>query len=78
MDKLISAMQSRIKHIHLIGVGGVGMGGIAEVLLNLGYQISGTDLRENALIQPAFQPVVLLEYVVLLLRLIQDFLDQLP
>ena len=51
MDKLISAMQSRIKHIHLIGVGGVGMGGIAEVLLNLGNQVSGTDLRENALIR---------------------------
>ena len=51
MDKLVSAMQSRIKHIHLIGVGGVGMGGIAEVLLNLGYQVSGTDLRENALIR---------------------------
>ena len=51
MDKLVSAMQSRIKHIQLIGVGGVGMGGIAEVLLNLGYQVSGTDLRENALIR---------------------------
>ncbi len=51
MDKLISAMQSRIKHIHFIGIGGVGMGGIAEVLLNLGYQVSGSDLRENALIQ---------------------------
>ena len=51
MDKLVSAMQSRIKHINLIGVGGVGMGGIAEVLLNLGYQVSGTDLRENALIR---------------------------
>ena len=50
MDKLTSAMQSRIKHIHLIGIGGVGMGGIAEVLLNLGYQVSGSDLRENALI----------------------------
>jgi UDP-N-acetylmuramate--alanine ligase len=50
MDKLISAMQSRIKHIHFIGIGGVGMGGIAEVLLNLGYQVSGSDLRENALI----------------------------
>ncbi|MFW5451158.1 MAG: UDP-N-acetylmuramate--L-alanine ligase [Methylophagaceae bacterium] len=51
MDKLISVMQSRIKHIHFIGIGGVGMGGIAEVLLNLGYQVSGSDLRENALIQ---------------------------
>jgi UDP-N-acetylmuramate--alanine ligase len=50
MDKLISAMQSWIKHIHFIGIGGVGMGGIAEVLLNLGYQVSGSDLRENGLI----------------------------
>lgn len=51
MDRLTSAMQSRIRHIHFIGIGGVGMGGIAEVLLNLGYEVSGTDLRENALIQ---------------------------
>ncbi|RKZ97097.1 MAG: UDP-N-acetylmuramate--L-alanine ligase [Gammaproteobacteria bacterium] len=51
MDKLTSAMQSRVKRIHFIGIGGVGMGGIAEVLLNLGYQVSGSDLRENALTQ---------------------------
>ncbi|MFW5426609.1 MAG: UDP-N-acetylmuramate--L-alanine ligase [Methylophagaceae bacterium] len=51
MDKLTSAMQSRVKHIHFIGIGGVGMGGIAEVLLNLGYQISGSDLQENTLIE---------------------------
>lgn len=51
MDKLISAMQSHVKHIHFIGIGGVGMGGIAEVLLNLGYQVSGSDLQENTLIQ---------------------------
>lgn len=51
MDKLTSAMQSRVKHIHFIGIGGVGMGGIAEVLLNLGYQISGSDLQQNALIE---------------------------
>lgn len=50
MAKLTSAMQSRVKHIHFIGIGGVGMGGIAEVLLNLGYQVSGSDLAENALI----------------------------
>ena len=50
MDKLTSAMQSRVKHIHFIGIGGVGMGGIAEVLLNLGYQVSGSDLANNALI----------------------------
>ena len=50
MHKLTSAMQSRVKHIHLIGIGGVGMGGIAEVLINLGYQVSGSDLTENTLI----------------------------
>ncbi|PHS71042.1 MAG: UDP-N-acetylmuramate--L-alanine ligase [Methylophaga sp.] len=51
MDRLTSAMQSRVKHIHFIGIGGVGMGGIAEVLLNLGYQVTGSDLAENALIR---------------------------
>ncbi|MCK5867630.1 MAG: hypothetical protein KAG14_04455, partial [Mycoplasmataceae bacterium] len=51
MDKLTSAMKSRVKHIHFIGIGGVGMGGIAEVLLNLGYQVSGSDLANNALIE---------------------------
>lgn len=51
MAKLTSAMQSRVKHIHFIGIGGVGMGGIAEVLLNLGYQVSGSDLQENSLIK---------------------------
>ncbi len=39
---------SRIRRIHFIGIGGTGMSGIAEVLLNLGYQISGSDLGENA------------------------------
>ncbi|MCG8434492.1 MAG: UDP-N-acetylmuramate--L-alanine ligase [Gammaproteobacteria bacterium] len=38
----------RIKRIHMVGIGGVGMSGIAEVLLNLGYRVSGSDLRENA------------------------------
>lgn len=51
MSKLTSAMQSRVKHIHFIGIGGVGMGGIAEVLLNLGYQVTGSDLAENSLIK---------------------------
>lgn len=39
----------RIKHIHFVGIGGVGMGGIAEVLLSQGYRVSGSDLSENAL-----------------------------
>lgn len=37
----------RIKRIHFIGIGGAGMSGIAEVLLNLGYQVSGSDLRQS-------------------------------
>ncbi|HUG04708.1 MAG TPA: UDP-N-acetylmuramate--L-alanine ligase [Steroidobacteraceae bacterium] len=38
----------RIGLIHLIGIGGAGMGGIAEVLVNLGYRVQGSDLRANA------------------------------
>ena len=32
-------------HIHFVGIGGIGMSGIAELLLNLGYTISGSDLK---------------------------------
>ena len=39
----------RIERIHFIGIGGAGMGGIAEVLVNLGYKVSGSDLQENAM-----------------------------
>ncbi|HKJ07712.1 MAG TPA: UDP-N-acetylmuramate--L-alanine ligase [Gammaproteobacteria bacterium] len=38
----------RIHRVHFVGIGGAGMGGIAEVMLNLGYQVSGSDLKENA------------------------------
>ena len=41
-------MKHAIKHIHFVGVGGSGMSGIAEVLFNLGYQISGSDLADSA------------------------------
>ena len=41
----------RIRCIHFVGIGGVGMGGIAEVMLNLGYTISGSDISENAVTQ---------------------------
>jgi UDP-N-acetylmuramate--alanine ligase len=41
-------MKHVVKHLHFIGVGGVGMSGIAEVLLNLGYHISGSDLGTSA------------------------------
>ncbi|MGQ0502529.1 MAG: UDP-N-acetylmuramate--L-alanine ligase [Panacagrimonas sp.] len=38
----------RVRRIHMLGIGGSGMAGIAEVLINLGYTVSGTDLRESA------------------------------
>lgn len=38
----------RIQCIHFVGIGGVGMGGIAEVLINLGYDVTGSDIHENA------------------------------
>ncbi|GIU03516.1 UDP-N-acetylmuramate--L-alanine ligase [Shewanella morhuae] len=38
----------RIKRIHFVGIGGAGMGGIAEVLVNEGYQVSGSDIAQNA------------------------------
>ena len=44
-------MKHAIKHIHFVGVGGVGMSGIAEILLNLGYTISGSDLADSATLQ---------------------------
>ncbi|TET92218.1 MAG: UDP-N-acetylmuramate--L-alanine ligase [Desulfobacteraceae bacterium] len=40
-------MFGKVKHIHLVGIGGIGMSGIAELLLNLGYFISGSDLRKT-------------------------------
>ncbi len=40
-----------IKNIHLIGIGGAGMSGIAEILINLDYEISGSDLLETPITQ---------------------------
>jgi UDP-N-acetylmuramate--alanine ligase len=40
-------MKHKVRHIHFIGVGGSGMSGIAEVMLNLGYRVSGSDLAES-------------------------------
>jgi UDP-N-acetylmuramate--alanine ligase len=39
--------RGKIQHIHFVGIGGIGMSGIAEVLLNLGYQVSGSDVKES-------------------------------
>ncbi|SCZ50426.1 UDP-N-acetylmuramate--L-alanine ligase [Thiohalomonas denitrificans] len=44
-------VMGRIRSIYMVGIGGSGMGGIAEVLLNLGYRIVGSDLRENTVTQ---------------------------
>jgi len=40
-------MKHKVKNVHFVGIGGAGMSGIAEVLLNLGYQVSGSDVTEN-------------------------------
>lgn len=48
MARLVSAPMRRVRRIHLIGIGGSGMAGIAEVLINLGYEVSGSDLKDSA------------------------------
>lgn len=47
MDKNTFGMKRRIRRVHFVGIGGSGMSGIAEVLLNLGYRVSGSDLVES-------------------------------
>jgi UDP-N-acetylmuramate--alanine ligase len=44
-------MKHKVHRIHFVGIGGAGMSGIAEVLLNLGYQVSGSDAADNAVTQ---------------------------
>jgi UDP-N-acetylmuramate--alanine ligase len=44
-------MKHKVKHIHFVGIGGSGMSGIAEVLANLGYTVSGTDVAESAVVR---------------------------
>jgi UDP-N-acetylmuramate--alanine ligase len=44
-------MFAKIQHIHFVGIGGIGMSGIAEVLLNLGYKVSGSDLKSSPVTQ---------------------------
>jgi UDP-N-acetylmuramate--alanine ligase len=44
-------MKHAVKHLHFIGIGGSGMSGIAEILSNLGYTISGSDLADSATLQ---------------------------
>ena len=47
MDKVIWGMKRRVRRVHFVGIGGIGMSGIAEVLLNLGYRVGGSDLTES-------------------------------
>jgi UDP-N-acetylmuramate--alanine ligase len=42
-------MFKKYQHIHFVGIGGIGMSGIAEVLLNLGYRVSGSDVKRSAI-----------------------------
>src|SRR5580704_14852347 len=44
-------MFAKIQQIHFVGIGGIGMSGIAEVLLNLGYKVSGSDLKSSGVTQ---------------------------
>ncbi len=44
-------MKHKVKHVHFVGIGGSGMSGIAEVMLNLGFEVSGSDITENAATQ---------------------------
>lgn len=44
---MVKQAYNKIKHIHMVGIGGTGMSGMAEVLLNLGYKVSGTDIHTN-------------------------------
>ena len=46
--RMVVPEMRRVKQIHFVGIGGAGMSGIAEVLLNEGYQITGSDIQENA------------------------------
>lgn len=50
-DSFLSPRMGRVEHIHFVGIGGAGMGGIAEVLHNEGYKITGSDLSENSMVQ---------------------------
>ncbi len=44
-------MQDKIKNIHMVGIGGAGMSGIAEVLLNMGYEVSGSDVSDSPVVR---------------------------
>lgn len=47
MPKRQNELMGRVQHLHFVGIGGAGMSGIAEVMKNLGYMVSGSDLKEG-------------------------------
>jgi UDP-N-acetylmuramate--alanine ligase len=49
MRDMQSHAMGRVKHIHFIGIGGAGMGGIAEVLKNIGFEVTGSDIKQSAI-----------------------------
>jgi UDP-N-acetylmuramate--alanine ligase len=51
ISPLVKSQMRRVRAMHFIGIGGVGMGGIAEVMHHLGFRVSGSDLNSNALTQ---------------------------
>jgi len=51
MSPFVKSRMRRVGVLHFVGIGGVGMGGIAEVMLNLGFKVTGSDLGSNALTQ---------------------------
>ena len=51
MEGLCPPLGGRIRSVHFVGIGGIGMSGIAEVLLNLGLEVSGSDLRSSTVTQ---------------------------
>jgi UDP-N-acetylmuramate--alanine ligase len=48
---VIGSMYRHVRRVHFVGIGGIGMSGIAEVLLNLGYQVTGSDRKASAAIE---------------------------
>ena len=51
MNAAATKLPTDVGPIHFVGIGGIGMSGIAEVLLNLGYRVQGSDLKESKIAQ---------------------------
>jgi len=60
-DSFVVPEMRRVKRIHFVGIGGAGMCGIAEVLSNLGYTVSGSDIRESTTVQHLREQEILVE-----------------